>query len=156
MAADETISRLLSDRLILIRPECRTKDELLQALATALASAGSTPDPASILKAVLHREDEGMDTTLDSGLSLPHARIAGLEQPAAALGSVPDGVPDPRGLAKIRAMLLLLSPDRPEFYKSHLLVLRNVARLFQGSFIDQLVQSSSASQAMDLIRLYER
>ncbi len=149
------ISRLLSEELILIRPPARDKDQLLRGLVDRLCSVRGLGDPAPLLAKVLERE-QGISTTLDTGLSLPHARLDAASQIVAVLGLVPGGLIDPKQPdLPIRAMFLFFSPNKQEAFSRHLQLLRGVAALFQPPFLDQLLAQSSPSEVLELIRRKE-
>ena len=150
-----SFSQLLGDDTILIAPAGLDKTGLLETLVVRLCEARSLPDRQALLAKVLERE-QGISTTLDTGLSLPHARVEGISQIVAALALVPHGIADPKqpGLT-IRVMFLFFSPNKPEAFSLHLQLLRGVASLFQSSLIERLSHAPSPAEALALLRAQE-
>lgn len=75
-------------------------------------------DPADVASQVLKRE-EGISTTLDTGLSIPHARLEELGDFTAALAVLPEPLRDQTNSdLSIRVMFLFLSPAKPAFSKN--------------------------------------
>ncbi|MBI4385831.1 MAG: PTS sugar transporter subunit IIA [Elusimicrobia bacterium] len=154
-AQNLSIGRLLTPALVLFRPPERGRDALLNKLVERIASDKSVPADV-LLGKIVERERKGIDTTLDTGLCLPHAYLRGIADSTAALAIVPDGIVNPKNPAvTVRAMLVLVSPDAPEGYKQHLKLLREVARLFQSDLIETLARARSVQEALDLIRRRE-
>ncbi|MDE2291618.1 MAG: PTS sugar transporter subunit IIA, partial [Elusimicrobia bacterium] len=128
---------------------------LIGALVKELCSKASLGDPAPFLARVLERE-QGISTTLDTGLAVPHARMDGISDIAAILGLVPQGLPDPKQPdLVIRAVFLFFSPNRQEAFTQHLHLLRGVSTLFQPPLIEALLGDPSPAAAMRAIRARE-
>ncbi len=146
------VSELLAEDTVVFASAGQDKQVLLELLVGRLAAKSGLADPKSLLAKVLERE-QGISTTLDTGLSLPHARIDALPAIVAALGVAPHGIVDPGhpGLS-IRVMFLFFSPNRQEAFPLHLQLLRGVSVLFQPPLIRDLAQAASPAQALSLIR----
>ena len=148
------ISRFLSEDLIQVLPGAKDKNQVIDKLVNKLCKARGLGDPAPLLRKVLERE-QGISTTLDTGLSMPHARVD-IPEIAVILALLPNGIPDPKQPEMaIRAMFLFFSPNRQEAFTQHLHLLRSVASLFQPAFIDQLVAAGSPAKALELVRKQE-
>lgn len=149
------ISKLLNEELVLFVGDLKDKNQIIDKLVNRLCKVRDLGDPAPLLRKVLERE-QGISTTLDTGLSLPHARVEGVADIATILGLVPQGVPDPKQPElTIRAMFLFFSPSRQDAFTRHLHLLRSVSSLFQPAFIDQLLAAGAAPKALELIRKQE-
>jgi nitrogen PTS system EIIA component len=149
------ISQLLTPETVLFAPEKADKGKVLESLAQALCAKAGLKDPQAILTKVLDRE-QGISTTLDTGLSLPHVRLDNLDQIVAALAVVGKGIPDPKQPdLMIRVMFLFFSPNKQESFPLHLQLLRGVSSLFQPAVIDQLAATQTAAAALDVIRKAE-
>lgn len=149
------IHALLRESSIILPAPGVDKAGVLEALVTAAAKAHGLGDPAALLARVRERE-QGISTTLDSGLSLPHARVDGLERVAAALAVLRQSVVDPKQPEpKVRAMFLFFSPNRQEAFTEHLHVLRGVSSLFQPALIDKLCGLDSAADVLAAVRAAE-
>lgn len=149
------VSQLLDESLILIAGGASDKARLIESLVARVCEKNVLPDPQTFLGKVLERE-QGISTTLDTGLSLPHARMDNLPGLVAGLAIVPQGVPDPKqpGLA-IRVMFLFFSPNKPEAFPLHLQLLRSVATLFAPPLIERLARASSGVEALEILRSQE-
>ena len=146
---------LLDEKLVVRLPDLKSKDEAVRKLALELARRVGLADPDAALAKVMEREN-GISTTLDTGLSLPHARLDGIKAFGAILGLLPNGLDDPQQPdLKIRVMLLFFSPNDPAFFQKHLQFLRHVATLFQPAFIDQLMKASTPKAALETLRARE-
>lgn len=148
------ISRLLKEETILRVESPLKKEELLNALIARICESYSLANKAE-LSAKIQEREKGISTTLETGLSIPHARVDGLNDFAAGLALVPRGLSDPRKpSSSIRLIFLFLSPNKREFYARHLQILREVSSFFQSDFIETLNQVSTA-EALRLIHSRE-
>ncbi len=150
------VSSLLAPETVLVAAPGSDKAAILENLITILCAARGLGDPAPFLAEVMKRE-QGISTTLDTGLSIPHARITeGLAGIVAALTAIPQGVPDPKQPdLMIRVMFLFLSPHKPDAFPLHLQLLRAASSLFKGALIDQIVGCASGTAVLDLLRKVE-
>lgn len=94
-----------------------------------------------VYKAILKRE-QGISTTLDTGLSIPHARLEGLDSFKAAVAVLPQGIKDDFGL-QIKVVFLFLSPSGEQYFPEHLKLLAKLAETFTTTFIDEICQLKS-------------
>jgi PTS system nitrogen regulatory IIA component len=141
-----SLGRLLSDGLVVISEEGLKKEALIEKLVRQLCEKRNLGDPKVFLNRVLERE-QGISTTLDTGLAVPHARMDDLDNIAAIFALVPGGLPDPKQPdLVIKAMFLFFSPNRQEAFTQHLHLLRGVSSLFQPEFIDELQTSANGEE----------
>lgn len=147
-----SIGRILSEDLVVIPPAGLDKDGLIAFLVKELCSKAGLGAPEPFLAKVLERE-QGISTTLDTGLAVPHARMDNLPEICAVLGLVPQGLPDPKhpDLA-IRAVFLFFSPNRQEAFTQHLHLLRGVSQLFQPALIDAILRDPAPAAVVKAIR----
>lgn len=148
------ISQLLSEDVILVAKAGQDKHCLLEGLVGALCAKNGFSNRSALLSKVVERE-KSVSTTLDTGLSLPHARLDSISQIVAAMALVPQGIPDPQKNSAdmiIRVMFLFFSPDKSEFIQPHLKMLREVSFFFQPELIEQLAQAPTPAAALELIR----
>jgi PTS system nitrogen regulatory IIA component len=157
MLADSVrLGSLLSEDLVVWLPEGKTKEQLIALLIERLCRARKLGDPARYLGKVIERE-QGMSTTNDTGLSIPHARVEDIDSIKAVLGLLPVGLPDPKQPdTQIRAMCVFFSPLRQEAFQQHLLLLRSVSALFQPGFIDDLLSRKTPAEVLKLIHAREQ
>lgn len=133
------LGSLLSPAEVLVERGPITKTALIEKLIAAVCKANPKLDAADILAQVLKRE-EGISTTLDTGLSIPHARLEEITDFKAALAVLPSAAADPvNPNLSIKAMFLFLSPAKPIFFQRHLQILSSLAETFKPEFIDELI-----------------
>ncbi len=132
------ISSLLSPERIFLVTDKPAKAEVIRRLTQAVCSGENNLEASDVLAQVLKRE-EGISTTLDTGLSIPHARLEELDSFKAALAVLPQGIEEPSGPhLEIKAMFLFLSPARQAFFQQHLQILSALAEVFKPDFIAEL------------------
>ncbi|MBI5201440.1 MAG: PTS sugar transporter subunit IIA [Elusimicrobia bacterium] len=150
-----SVSKLLTEELVLFLPEVKEKNQAIDKLVAKLCKVRDLGEPSPMLRKVLDRE-QGISTTLDTGLSLPHARVDDVQEISTILGLLPTGIPDPKQPElTIRAIFLFFSPNRQDAFTRHLHLLRTVSSLFQPAFIDQLLAAGSPAKALESIRKQE-
>lgn len=149
------VSELLLPESTLIAGPALDKAALIDALVARVCAAHGLPDAAALAARVRERE-QGISTTLDTGLSLPHARVDGLADLAAGLAVAPQGIADAKQGLSIRAMFLFFSPNKPQAFPLHLQVLRSAALLFSADLITALGRAATPQEALELVRARER
>jgi mannitol/fructose-specific phosphotransferase system IIA component (Ntr-type) len=151
-----SVSDLLGEDVIVLAPQDASKEALIADLAGRLCAKLSLADPGPIVAKVLERE-RGISTTLDTGASLPHARVDGITKIAAALAVIPGGLKDfTQPEVPIRVVFLFFSPNQKEFFSAHLQLLRAVAGLLQPAFIDALEKAATPKAVLELVRAAEK
>lgn len=149
------VSSILTEDTILFPAEGEDKAAVLQALASAVCGKAGIPDPAPFLAKVQERE-QGISTTLDTGLSLPHARMDGIQGILAGMAVLKKPIPDPKQSdLSIRVMFLFFSPNKQDAFPLHLQLLRGVSSLFQPALIDELTAASGPAAALELVKKLE-
>lgn len=148
----ERVYELLNERAVIFPPAAADKTRVLELTAAAACAAHGLGEPGPFLAKARERE-EGMSTTLDTGLSLPHARVDGLTEIAAALAVLPHGVTDPKAEGvRVRAMFLFFSPNRQEAFGRHLQVLRGVSAVFTSAALDALTQLKTPEAVLAFLK----
>lgn len=125
------------------------KKDVVATLINSICDDLPELDRQDVLKSVLKRE-EGISTTLDTGLSIPHARMEDLEAFEAAVAILPQQINDDYGLP-IKVMFLFLSPSGPAFFSQHLKMLASLAEKFNTQFIDALTKETDTQVILDKI-----
>lgn len=141
-----SISGLLPPQRIFIVRGKPSKADVIKRLTQAVCQGEAALDEAEVLTQVLKRE-EGISTTLDTGLSIPHARLEELEGFKAALAVLPSGIDDPAARLEIKAMFLFLSPAKQTFFQKHLQILASLAEIFKPDFISALAACQTPEEA---------
>jgi nitrogen PTS system EIIA component len=149
------IAPLLTEDVLLMPGEGMDKTAVLDRLASAVCKKAGFSDHLPFLSKVLERET-GISTTLDTGLSLPHARMDGIPNIMAGMALLRKPIPDPKQPdLPIRVMFLFFSPNKPEAFPLHLQLLRGVSSLFQPAVIDQLASAPTPAAALELVKKLE-
>lgn len=144
----------LTPATILIRPGKPEKKELFTQLISELAQFWKLPEVENLNQAVWEREKEG-HTVLESGLAIPHARVAGLDEIKACLGVIPEGYLDPQENILVRVVFLFISPQ--EQFANHLQMLAQISRIFQDSqFMQHLIDTKTPQEIFSLLQRQER
>lgn len=141
-----------TDGSFLPRVECRDRAELLRRLVAALNDTLGLPDPEALVREILRREDEG-STAVGQGLSLPHARFAGLTAVHLAVATLATPIsPDADGedSLPIDVVILIVGPrDDP---RQLLRVLVRLTRLVRaGQLLPALRAGVSGGDLRDAL-----
>lgn len=144
-----SIAMVLNQKRVFILKDEISKKELVAKLVNALCDDLPEIDREDVLAAVLKRE-QGISTTLDTGLSIPHARLEDLENFQAAVAIMPNGISDEYGLT-IKVMVLFLSPAGPAFFSQHLKLLASLAEKFKAQFITELAALPDEKEVLSKI-----
>jgi PTS system nitrogen regulatory IIA component len=149
------ISSLLGEDVVLFPAAGADKAAVFALLVEAVCRRAGLSDGAAVLAKVLERE-QGISTTLDTGLSLPHARLDGIDDLWAGLAVLKTPLADPKHPdLPIRVVFLFFSPNKREAFPLHLQLLRGISSLFQTELIGKLAACSGPADALALVRQRE-
>jgi mannitol/fructose-specific phosphotransferase system IIA component (Ntr-type) len=149
-----TISSLLTPDLVLPAVAGRTKREVLEALAAQVGRAHPHVDARRLADA-LHERERQSTTALENGIAIPHARLAGLTAPLAALARSPSGIACDAvdGRPTQLFLLLVVFAEQPG---AHLRLLAMAARvLSEGRCRARLLEAPSALELLAVLREHE-
>ena len=138
------------DNIFLIK-ENITKKELVEKLVRSICDKNPSLNKQEMLSAVLKRE-EGISTTLESALSIPHARVEDLDSFLAALAVMPKPIEDDYGLP-IKVMFLFFSPAGQPYFAQHLKLLASLAEKFTPEFVQELTTCTSEQEIAKKVNL---
>ncbi|HAH31777.1 MAG TPA: hypothetical protein DCL44_05635 [Elusimicrobia bacterium] len=96
-------------------------------------------------------EVESSNQVLETGFYIPHAKFTEIGRFYMALGLLPSGFNDQASGLTVKAVMLLLSPNKPVFFQKHLNMLSKLSRIFQPAFIETLLSSSSPEAACAIL-----
>ncbi len=144
-----SIPVILNKKRTFIIKEKISKKELVSKLVNAICDDLPEADREYMLAAVLKRE-QGISTTLDTGLSIPHARMEDLRAFEAAVAVMPQGISDEYGL-QIKVMFLFLSPAGQTYFSQHLKLLASLAEKFKASFLTELSSCQNEEEVLNKI-----
>jgi mannitol/fructose-specific phosphotransferase system IIA component (Ntr-type) len=146
------VDRLRAE-LICVAPPWRTFEETIAGLAATLGRARLLPAgrEAAAADAVRAREAEGSTALLDIRAGVPHARLAGLDEPRVALALSTTGLYEPVPTVAIQIVALVLSP--PDASDHHLQLLSSIATLLRSAELrTQLLTSPDPETALEHLR----
>ena len=142
----------------LFTPDCIALDVSAKNRADAFAAAGELfakqvgIDASSVVEFLNAREDLG-STALGAGVAIPHGRVKGLKQPAAAFMRLQDPIefaaPDNESVS---TLIFLLVPEKAT--QQHLEILSSIAQLLSDS--DARQQLASATNTAKVSELLQR
>lgn len=123
----------LRPALIAVRPPWQTCPDAVHGLVDLLVSAAALPAARAAVAtaAVLAREAESSTALLDIRVGVPHARLAGIAAPVAALGLSDAGLYEPVPTVRIQIVALVLSP--PAAASDHLAMLAGISTLLRSA-----------------------
>lgn len=138
------LSDYLHTDLVLMDLATRSIEDTVDAFVDRLRSASAVTDPDMVRKSLLDRETSHT-TALGNGVALPHATVAGLEEPVVMVGVSPDGVDFcAQQDTPVRLFFLLLSPM--EEAGRHIKLLARIVRLVrQPGLVQSLVEAEDAA-----------
>jgi nitrogen PTS system EIIA component len=149
-----TISSLLTPELVLPALAAQAKTEVFEALAAYVGRAHPHVDARRLADA-LHERERQSTTALEHGVAIPHARLAGLPAPLAALARSPAGISCGASDRRPTQLLLLLvvGAEQPG---SHLKLLATAARLLSDARCrTRLLEAPSAVELLAVLREQE-
>ncbi|MRR17723.1 MAG: PTS sugar transporter subunit IIA [Deltaproteobacteria bacterium] len=148
------LGSLLSESEIIIWDKPMDTAVVLEKLVKAACAKNLACDDATGLIAVQEREAQG-STFYSEGVAFPHARVAGLDRPLAALGLTRMGISDVATEKPIKYVFLSLSPlEKPEV---QLQLLAVAARTLQNRyFLKSLEMAVDPHQISTAIKEWEQ
>jgi fructose PTS system EIIBC or EIIC component len=150
------VSEALVRGVVLVRPAWTGFEETVGGLVGALVAGGQLPGRLEQLAVQRIREREAVASTamVDIGVSIPHARLEGVDGITAALAVAPDAVYQVAHGLPISVVVLVLSS--PALTGEHLNFLSALSLLLQSARMrEQLRQAASADEVLRLIRGHE-
>jgi PTS system nitrogen regulatory IIA component len=141
----------------LFTPDCIALDNSAKNRADAFAAAGELfakqvgIDATAVVEFLNAREDLG-STALGAGVAIPHGRVKGLKQPAAALMRLKDPIeftaPDNE---PVSILIFLLVPEKAT--QQHLEILSSIAQLLSDSGArDKLTSATDPLKVCELLQ----
>lgn len=147
------VSDVLAAGGLIMRPPWRTFDEAVAGLVASLVRNGQLPSTLaeSAIRAVCDREREASTAIVEIGVSMPHARIEGVQHLVAAMAGGPPAVYYHFAQVPITVMALVLSPL--DHAAEHLNFLSKLSMLLQSeSLRRRLVHATDTASALALLR----
>jgi len=129
----------------------KKKTDVIAELIGCLAEAGLVTDEPGLLKAAMARE-KIQSTGLGGGVAIPHARSAGIQRIAMAVGRYEDGI-DFASLDKKPVHLVIMVVAPADAARTYIQTVAKVARLLKThSYKDRILK---AADNVEIARLIE-
>jgi len=144
------------DRIV-VRPPWHSFEEAVRGLVASMIASGSLPAPLADLavRAVCEREHMQSTAIVEIGMSVPHARLSGVEGVVAALAVSPTAVYYAMRGVPISIMALVLSS--PNLAAEHLHLLADVSMRLQSETVRRALQNAdNATTALAILQAQER
>lgn len=138
---------------ILVQQSCQTFEGAVRGLVARMVEQGQLPAALEVqaVKAICDREQMASTVIVEIGVSVPHARLEGVQGVVGALATSPTAVYYAMASVPITIMALVLSaPDRAA---EHLNVLGSLSMLLQSEALRTgLQEAEDASQAFAILQ----
>ncbi len=146
-----SISEFINADNVLIIKDNISKNNLIEKLVDIICRHDANLNRENILQLVLKRE-EGISTTLDTGLSIPHARLENIDDFKCAFAVLSnDALLDESNGIDIKAVFLFISPANSDFFKKHLKLLSSLAETFQPQLISDITKLENEQEVFEKI-----
>lgn len=144
------LSRYIQKSCTIVPLAGTTREEVIRELVSSLERAGRINDHDLVLADVLERE-KTVSTGMEKGLAIPHARTAGVNGMAVAVGLSPEGI-DFQALDGQPARLIFLIASSPDDRGPHLQLLAAIAkRLHDDTRREAALAAASPAQLVKAI-----
>lgn len=150
------VSALLDSSTIVIGPPWTTFEDTVRGLADALAAGRRIPATLTeeVVQAVCEREAISSTSIVEISVSIPHARVVGVDGVAVALAASPTSLYATEAGVPITITALVLSA--PSLAAQHLNVLSALSMLLQSETVRAaLRQAASSADAAAVLRELE-
>lgn len=138
---------------ILVQQSCHTFEGAVRDLVATMVQQGQLPAVLEVqaVKAICDREQMASTVIVEIGVSVPHARIEGIQGVVGALATSPRAIYYAMANVPITIMALVLSaPDRAA---EHLNVLSSLSMVLQSENLRQgLQEAKDAGQAFSILQ----
>ncbi len=151
------VSDALANGAVILRPPWQSFEEAVHGLVDALVTTGQLPDSlqAQATHAVFEREAMGSTAVVEIGVSIPHARLAGVNGLVASFAVSPTAVYYALTEVPITIMALVLSA--PAMTGEQLNFLSGLSMLLQSAATRRALQTAATpAQVLEYVRSQER
>ena len=143
------MSVLITPEMVNLSMDATSKEDAIAEMVQLLVAAGRVSDGAQLLQDVLLRETQ-MQTGIEGGIGIPHARSAAVNEPSLAFAKSPRGVDFGSSDGPADLIFLIAVPSGSD--ADHMKIIASLARrLIHASFKDGLRQAKTAQDVADLI-----
>lgn len=148
----------LTPELIVCPLRGTSKEEIIRELALHLAVHKGIADAEGLFTAAMEREHTG-STFLPSGVAIPHARVADMNDIAVVMGIAPQPVHDENGTSALTAQIfcLFFSPTDDKEFGRHLKLLARISAIFcDTDFIEHIGSLANPRAVFEALQKRER
>ncbi|MFT3769945.1 MAG: cation:proton antiporter [Minicystis sp.] len=146
-SAPSPIAKLLRAGVIELDPQAANRDELITALARALAARLDRPELGPAWAERILARERNAGTGVGDGVALPHAEVEEIDRPALAFARIPGGIDfDAPDGEPARLVFLMLLPPRK--YGDALKLLSSLARLLTQPAVRRGLVAASNDEAV--------
>ena len=143
------MSELINADLVSLDLHAASKEEAIRTLAELMVSAGRASDADLLFRDVLAREAQ-MQTGIEGGIGIPHARTSAVAEPTLAFAKAPEGVDFGSADGPADLIFLITVPEGSD--ADHMKIIASLARrLVHESFRAGLRGVDSKADAAQLI-----
>lgn len=137
------VSEALARGAVLLQPDCKTFNEAIEVLVTAMSAAGGLPPHLAAPAASHVREREAISSTamVEISVGIPHTRLDGVDHITAAIAVSPGAVYELMDGLPISIVVLVLTPT--DLVNEHLEFLSRLSMLLQSAQLRQQLRSAS-------------
>ena len=145
-----SLEGVLSKQLIKASLEATTKEEAIRELAELLYKDNRLTDKNAFIKAVFEREEE-MSTTLEDGITIPHAKSTAVKKPSLVVGISKKGIDCASEDGKLtKVFFLIATPENSN--NDHIKTLSEITcKLLDESFRKALVEAKNDEEVYELM-----
>ena len=148
-----SLSKVFSQKSIILNLKSSEKDELFEEMLEALVSAVPNLNRKEALNALLEREAK-MNTGIMHNIAIPHGNCSCVEGVVGAIGISRDGI-DYDSLDKAPVHIVFMLLCNPSSVEQHLAVLKDLASVLQTpSFVKDLLEKTSSEEVYNLLCEY--
>jgi mannitol/fructose-specific phosphotransferase system IIA component (Ntr-type) len=151
------VSEVVTIGSVVVRPQWKGFEDAVTGLVNQLVAAGRLPAALAVpaVQRVCQREAMASTAMVDIGVSIPHARLDGVDGIIAALAVDPVAVYQLAAGLPIPIVTLVLSS--PSLTGEHLNFLSSVSLLLQSARTrEQLRKAATAEEVLQVIRAHEQ
>lgn len=148
------LSELITPSLISCELSAKTKDEVIDELASLFAAGGIVADKNEIIDKIKMRE-QVESTAIGNGIAIPHARSSSVKRLAVAFGKSNEGVDFKSADEKpVHLFFMITAPENA--HREYLQAVAKVARFLKCSGIkEKLLAANSNEDVMKIISEFD-
>ena len=153
------VSEVLEVGAVVVRPPWRNFEEAVRGLVHELVVGGHFPEDMEehATRAVIEREAMASTALVEIGVSIPHARLAGVNGVVAALAVSPTAVYYAHAEADVPITVMALVISSPALTGEHLNFLSSLSMLLQSATTRHALQhAATAAEVIEYLREQER